>query len=99
MAEMLDKLKRRLRLTETEHDQLLSDLLADAEAFAQGYTGRSPLPEGGSCAVVELAVLQFNRLGIEGQTAHAEGSVSIRVDGLPPMLKAQLDQMRVAKVG
>ena len=99
MAEILDKLKRRLRISDTRQDLLLTDLLTDAEAFAQGYTGRCPLPEGGSSAVVELAAIHYNRLGAEGQAAHAEGSVSIRVDGLPPMLKAQLDQMRMAKVG
>ena len=100
MSEYLDKLKRRLRIADTEQDALLEDLITDAAAFAVGYTGRETLPEGGAGAViVELAVISYNRLGTEGQAAHAEGSVSIRVDGLPAMLKAQLDGMRIAKVG
>jgi hypothetical protein len=99
MSEYLDKLKRRLRIGDTEQDVLLEDLITDATAFAEGYTGRAPLPEGAGAAVVELAVISYNRLGIEGQSAHAEGSVSIRVDGLPVMLKAQLDGLRIAKVG
>ena len=99
MAEGLDRLKRRLRIEGTEQDALLGDLIADAEAFAKGYTGREPLPDGAESAVTELAAISYGRLGMEGQAAHSEGSVSIRVDGLPAMLKAQLDQMRIAKVG
>jgi hypothetical protein len=99
MAEYLDKLKRRLRIADTEQDALLEDLIADAQAFAMGYTGRDPLPETAGTAIVELAAISFGRLGIEGQSAHAEGRISIRVNGLPGMLKAQLDALRVAKVG
>ena len=99
MSEYLDKLKRRLRMEDTEQDALLEDLITDAAAFAQGYTGRETLPEGAGAVIVELAVISYNRLGTEGQSAHAEGSISIRVDGLPVMLKAQLDGMRIAKVG
>ena len=45
MAEILDKLKRRLRIEDTEQDALLGDLITDAAAFMQGYTGRASLPE------------------------------------------------------
>ncbi len=99
MTEFLDNLKRRLRITGEEQDALLLDLLTDAKAFAMGYTGRNPLPEAAGGVIVELAAISFNRLGMEGQSDHGEGSVSIRVDGLPAMLKAQLDGIRIAKVG
>jgi len=99
MTELLDKLKRRLRITDGEQDALLEDLLTDAQAFAVGYTGRDPLPEAAGGVVVELAAISYGRLGMEGQLEHREGSVSIRVDGLPAMLKTQLDSCRMAKVG
>jgi hypothetical protein len=99
MSEYLDKLKRRLRIGDAEQDALLEDLITDAAAFAEGYTGRSPLPDAADSAIVELAAISYGRLGFEGQSEHAEGSISIRVDGLPAMLKAQLDAMRVARVG
>ncbi len=99
MAEVLDKLKRRLRITDTEQDALLEDLITDATAFALGYTGRDPLPDAAGSAIVELAAISYGRLGMEGQTEHTEGRISLRVDGLPVMLKAQLDAIRVARVG
>ena len=99
MAEYLDKLKRRLRISDTEQDALLEDLIADAAAFVMGYTGRDPLPDAAGAAIVELTAASYNRLGLEGQSAHSEGSVSIRVDALPLTLKLQLDALRMAKVG
>jgi hypothetical protein len=99
MSEYLDKLKRRLRIGDTEQDALLEDLITDAAAFAEGYTGRAPLPAAADTVIVELAAVSFGRLGIEGQAVYAEGGISIRVDGLPAMLKAQLDGLRAAKVG
>ena len=99
MSETLDKLKRRLRISDTAQDALLEDLITDAAAFTQGYTGRETLPETAGAAIVELAAISYNRLGLEGEAEHSEGSVSIRVDSLPAMVKAQLDAMRVARVG
>ena len=99
MAEYLDKLKRRLRIGDTEQDELLEDLITDAQAFAAGYTGRDPLPDSAGGVIIELAAISFGRLGIEGQTAHTEGRISLRIGGLPEMLKAQLDSYRIAKVG
>lgn len=99
MIEDLDKLKRRLRIADNVQDALLMDLLTDAQAFAMGYTGRDPLPETAGGVIVELAAISYGRLGMEGQSAHSEGRISIRVDGLPAMIKAQLDGCRAAKVG
>ena len=37
---MLERLKRRLELTENDRDALLGDLLEEAEQYILGYTGR-----------------------------------------------------------
>lgn len=46
----------------------------------------------------ELAAASFHLLGLEGVSAHAEGSVSESVDGLPPRVRAVLDMYRVGRV-
>ena len=95
----LEKLKRRLNVTETDRDALLDDLLEDAEAFVLGYTGRKSLPDELKGVVVETAAASYNLLGLEGASSHAEGGVSATVDLLPKQMKAQLDRYRIAKVG
>lgn len=95
----LEKLKRRLNVTDTDRDALLGDLLEDAEAFVLGYTGRKIMLEELKGVVVELAAASYNLLGLEGAASHAEGGVSATVDLLPKQMKAQLDMYRIAKVG
>lgn len=95
----LEKLKRRLNVTDTDRDALLGDLLEDAEAFVLGYTGRKSMLDELKGVVVELAAASYNLLGLEGAASHAEGGVSATVDLLPKQMKAQLDMYRIAKVG
>ena len=52
---MLERLKRRLELTDSSRDALLEDLLEDALSAALAYTGRSELPAALEGAVCELA--------------------------------------------
>ena len=94
---MLERLKR--RLGENDKDELLTDLLADAEALVKGYTGRKTLPALLNGVVVELASGAYHRMGIEGQSSHSEGGVSVSVEGLPTHLKGVLDMYRLGKVG
>lgn len=96
---LLEKLKRRLNVTDTNRSALLNDLLEDAEAFVRGYTGRKAVPEELEGTVVEIAAANYNLLGLEGVAGHGEGGVSMTVDLLPTRMKAQLDRYRIAKVG
>lgn len=48
---MLERLKRRLELVGNDRDELLGDLLEEAEQYILGYTGRRVLPMALECAV------------------------------------------------
>lgn len=91
-------LRRRLGTDDDAGDELFIDLLCDAESYVLGYTGRTEVPEVLSGVVVELAAISYNRLGVEGESAHSEGGVSISVDSLPSRLVALLNRYRVARV-
>lgn len=97
--EQLDKLKRRLNVTQ-DRDCLLFDLLLEAQEYVKGYTGRRTLPVNAlDGVIVELAAGSYNRLGLESSTSHSQGGVSDTFEGLPGHLKKLLDMYRVAKVG
>ena len=96
---MLERLKRRLELVGNDRDELLGDLLEEAEQYILGYTGRRVLPMALEGAVIETAAASFRLLGLEGAASHAEGGVSATVDLLPKQMKAQLEMSRIAKVG
>ncbi|MBE5801696.1 MAG: hypothetical protein E7319_05340 [Clostridiales bacterium] len=94
----LEVLKRRLATTDDSQDALLTDLLTDAEQYVMAYTGRMQVPANLFGVVVELAAMHYARLGMQGESSHSEGGVTIGVDSLPGDLKAALDRYRLARV-
>ena len=56
---MLERLKRRLELAGNDRDELLGDLLEEAEQYILGYTGRRVLPMALEGAVIETAAASF----------------------------------------
>lgn len=90
-----DRAKARLP---TVNDPLLLTLLEDAQDAILAYTGQKTLPCGLVGAQAQLAVVYYNRLGIEGENSHGEGGVSRSLDMLPRDIEAQLKPYRVAKV-
>ncbi|MBQ1945808.1 MAG: phage head-tail connector protein [Clostridia bacterium] len=97
ISELLTRLKRRLNITGEEKDELLCDLLADAHALMLAFMNRTELPEALFPALIRLACILYNRLGIEGESHHSEGSVSMTVDSLPQEITLQLMPYRLLR--
>lgn len=82
----------------TVEDGLLRALLADAEDAILAYLGLDALPAALQGAQAQLAIVYYNRLGIEGETSHAEGGVRRGMEALPKDIEAQIRPWRVARV-
>ena len=81
---------------EEVQDGLLSSLLEDAAALICALTWRKEVPPELENAQVRLAVVFFNRMGMEGETDHAEGDVRRSVEGLPDDLRKEIFAFRRA---
>lgn len=92
---MLEKLKR--RIPDAADDALLTDLIEDAGKFICAYTGRTEVPEVLQGAQIALAALFFNRMGMEGELRHDEGSAQRTVEMLPEDIRRQLNPFRVSR--
>lgn len=99
MEEALTKLRALLDLEDDAEDGLLAVLLSQAESTALAVTGRDALPDGLRGAVIDLAVLRYNRRGMEGESARTEGGVTARMDALPEDLRRQLRRYTLARAG
>ena len=97
LNEMLLRLHRRLGISTGAQDELLIDLLADANALMLAYLTRAELPAALENAQCQLAVLLYNRLGMEGERARSEGGVTLTVDTLPEDVLSQLRPYRLCK--
>lgn len=82
----------------TVEEGLLRALLADAEDAILAYLGRDALPPALQGAQAQLAVVYYNRMGIEGETSHAEGGVSRGMEALPHDIEEQIRPYRLARV-
>lgn len=92
---MISRLK--MRVPDARDDALLQEMIDSAEGMILAYTGRDEVPEVLEGAQVEIAAMLFNRMGMEGESAHAEGSVSRSADSLPDYVRRQLNPYRVAR--
>ena len=93
---MIAELKRRIP-DAVNQEALLDDLLTAAGGMICAYTGRGSVPDALAHLQVEIAAMQYKRMGMEGETAHAEGSVSRSCESLPEWVRAQLNPWRLAR--
>ena len=85
-----------LRLPNAESG-LLSSLLAEAKAHILSTTGRESIPPQLDWTQIKLAVIAYNRLGIEGQSTYSEGGISLSVDSIPDAIRAEITPYRLAR--
>ncbi|WP_220477122.1 phage head-tail connector protein [Limosilactobacillus rudii] len=96
MAEMVSSIAKRLNVTDNE---LLTDLLKEAEIQVLDYTGQKKLIGSMSIYVKKLAIINYNRLGLEGETQRSEGGVTNYLEiGIPKDIRQGLNHYRIAKV-
>ena len=93
---MIAELKRRIP-DAVNQEALLEDLLTAAGGMICAYTGRGSVPDALAYLQVEIAAMQYNRMGMEGESTHEEGALHRRADSLPEYLKRQLNPYRLAR--
>ena len=96
MAELVSPLTTRLQISDSE---LAIDLIKEAIAQVLDYTGQKKLVGNMDIYVKKLAVINYNRLGVEGETQRTEGGVTNYLEiGIPKDIRLGLNRYRIAKV-
>ena len=85
-------------IPEETDEELLKQLIDDAESFALAYTGRTTIPSQLLTCVGDLAVVAYNRLGTEGDAGRSEGGESYTFESAPPRIFTILNMYRLARV-
>jgi hypothetical protein len=94
---MLEDLKALLDIAEEDYskDRKLTLLLKKAETQVLNYCNLSALPDALSGIVLDLAVVYYNRSGLEGLISQSQGGISASVmDGIPREIKDNLNRYR-----
>lgn len=85
--------------TEESDDNLLKSLLEDATAFILAETNRTYIPDKIISLPRRIALIDYNRLGTEGEKARTEGGGSYTFDDLPESIQRQIRSVRIARCG
>jgi hypothetical protein len=95
---LIDRMKLRIvPLPAVATDALLQEMIDSAGETILAYTGRSTLPDALVGAQLDLAVIRFNQLGVEGESSHSEGGVSRSISDIPDNIRRILNPWRLAR--
>lgn len=83
---------------ETVSDELLMSLLEGAEETILSLTNRTALPRHLNGLQARLAVVRYNRLGMEGEKTRQEGSLRVETQDIPGDMLREICAWRVARV-
>lgn len=78
---------------------ILGQLVDDAADWALAYTSRTSIPDVLCRTVGDLALVAYNRMGTEGESARTEGGESYTFEVAPQGIYDILNRYRLAKVG
>lgn len=91
MATKLQRLQIRLGAAATGKEALLEELLTGAEENLKLTTKRKNLPIEADTLIIKIAVIDFNRIGSEGQQSQSFSGVSDTwIDGYPDDIKRSI---------
>ena len=97
---LLDKLKLRLGIepSDASSDNLLYQVLEDAQEEILDYCNRELLLPRMESLQRELAIIYYNRQGSEGESSHSEGGMSVSYSTeIPENIKARLNAYKLLK--
>jgi hypothetical protein len=83
-----------MSLTDTSKDDLLNLYLEDAEKDILELSHLPEVPAALLPMQVDLAIIYYNKQGIEGQTAHSEGGISRTFDDIPDSILKKIRSRR-----
>lgn len=96
LSEIISSLSTRLAI---DNNELVTDLIKEAVAQVLDYTGQKQLVGNMDIYVKKLAIINYNRLGLEGETQRSEGGVTNYLEtGIPKDIRLGLNRYRIARV-
>lgn len=76
-----------------------SQCIDDAEDFVKTYTNRTRIPDALLRTVGDLAIIEFNRIGTEGEAGRSEAGESYTFETAPAHVFQLLQKYRIARCG
>jgi hypothetical protein len=79
-------------------DAILNMYMDDAQEFILAFTRRRTIPAALNRVWIRVAVVLYNRRGMEGSQKYNVGDTAFIIDAMPPDIIRQLNSYRAARV-
>ncbi len=79
-------------------NEMLELVLESAEDDFMQYCGLQEVPESAKSLIRDMAVIRYNRIGVEGLSSQSWGASQSFIDGYPADIRARLNRYRRIKV-
>jgi len=94
MATKLQRMQTRLGASGIGKEALMEEMLLGAEENLKLTTKRKTLPLEADTLIIKIAVIDFNRIGTEGQQSQSFSGVSESwIDGYPADIQADIRRL------
>lgn len=95
----MEPLRKFMALSGCQDEDLAQVMLDQAEDYILTETNRTVLPSKLRGEQVNIALVSYNRLGMEGEASRSEGGISISVNDIPEHTRNVISLYRLARVG
>lgn len=96
---LIDDAKILIGITGTSKDALLTLLKSQCETDFKDYCNRSTIPDSANGVILNMLLVQYNRLGSQGITNESYSSISQTfTEGYPDNIIKQLNHYRKLKL-
>lgn len=97
-ADIVNRLKLLTGRSDADAVSLFNQLVDDAVEEALNFTHRTEVVEGMLKPIGDLALIAYNRLGVEGETSRTEGGEKYEFAEMPKGVYTALKGYRLARV-
>jgi len=87
-----------IAIDDISQDGELQLLLDDIQTDLLTWTNRIAFPVPLESIQRQIAVMRYNKKGVEGQSSHSEGGIGRSFEDLPVSMQAAINQYRKLKV-
>lgn len=95
----MEALEKFMKLSGCTDQEIAEILLDQAKEFILTETNRTLLPSRLVSEQVNIALVSYNRLGMEGEASRSEGGISISINDIPEHTKNAISLCRLARAG
>lgn len=101
MNDLLERIKRRVGISDNSQDELINDLISDVKNYIVTFCNResvNDIPATLDGAIIKMVVVDYNRIGTEGLQSEGYNGASYSYEGYSEDIINELYHERLVRM-